>query len=358
MPGLRLLQVCNVGRVVGGTGACAWTVTRALPEFEHRVVFLSEPDGETVEAFEGPQGRGPAASGVRVEHHAKLTREVVEGFGAEVVLLHNTSRGRIVGPISAPTILYLHSAIRDRAEADVTVCCSHWLAGRLGIGADQVLWQGVGGDLRSGGVARSGDRPQHESAPRCVAAHWGRLIVGRICTPVARKWPRGVLPFYEELAGRCPWVDWEFVGCPKELEEELRQACGGRAVFHRAGWEQRALPATWNVLLYSNRELPESFGRTAAEAMRAGCVPVVDRLGGFIEQVPDGGGFLCATRDEFARALATLSKRGTWREKSSRASRHANEMFSWERFGRELRRWVEVVKAEVGRRKAEGGNGG
>lgn len=182
--------------------------------------------------------------------------------------------------------------------------------------------------------------------------------MGRICTPGARKWPRGVLPFYEELAGRCPWVDWEFVGCPKELEGELRQACGGRAVFHRAGWEQRGLPATWDVLLYSHRELPESFGRTVAEAMRAGCVPVVDRLGGFIEQVADGAGFLCATREEFVRALTALSDQDVHREMSARASRHANAMFSWERFGRELRRWVEVVKAEGGRRKAEGENGG
>ena len=129
----RLLQVCNVGRIVGGTGACAWTVTRALPEFEHRVLFLSRPDAETAAAF------APVAIG----YQSVLTDGVVERFRPDVVLLHNISRARVSRTLSVPTLQYLHSAISDPAEADATVCCSHWLARRVGLAAEQVLWQGV-----------------------------------------------------------------------------------------------------------------------------------------------------------------------------------------------------------------------
>ena len=50
---MRLLQVCNVGRIVGGTAACAWSITRAFPDLEHHVAFLSSITDETQRGFAG-----------------------------------------------------------------------------------------------------------------------------------------------------------------------------------------------------------------------------------------------------------------------------------------------------------------
>lgn len=313
----RLLQICNVGRIVGGTAACAWTVTRALPDFEHHVLFLSPPDRETVEAF----------APIAVSYSAMITPADIAAFGPDLILLHNTSVRHVPESLPAPTVLYLHSVIPAPARADVVVCCSYWLASRLALPEECVLWQGVSKSALLGSLR--------------VAVNRKRFVVGRICTPQARKWPRSIVPFYAQLAVRCPDVDWEFVGCPRELQSALTTACQGRCRFRPAGWRQRELLAHWDVLLYSNPALPESFGRTAAEAMRSGCIPVVDRLGGFIEQIPAGCGFLCSSLDEFAAALERLSDQEFRRTMSERTRKHANEQFSLERFATDLRTWFE-----------------
>lgn len=323
---LRVLQACNAGRIVGGTTACAWTATRALPACEHHVWFFSPPDAETLSAF----------SRCCVHHGPSLTARDVDRLSPDVVLLHNTVRERIAGKWSAPTILYLHSAISRPARADATACCSRWLARRLGMRDRDVLWQGTV-------KARS---PRRRSGG--AAARGGRLIVGRLCTPVAQKWPADMVRFYAELARRVPDVDWEFVGCPRRLQPLLHGACGGRAVFYAAGWERRRLLAEWDVLLYSNPALPESFGRTVAEGLRAGCVPVVDRLGGFLEQVPEGVGFLCRGAEEFATALCRLGDAEFRRAMSARAATHGDACFSLARFARELRGWLDRASASMG----------
>ncbi len=311
----RLFQVCNVGRIVGGTAACAWTVARALPGFEHHVLFLTPPDEETLTAF----------ASCEVSHRFTLTTQDVERIQPDVILLHNTASSRLYGRLPAPTLLYLHSAISEPARADAAACCSHWLAERIGLPREQVLWQAA---------PRVGRK-------RDAAERSGRLVVGRICTPQARKWPPDVVPFYAALAGRVPNIRWEFVGCPETMQGPLSKACQQQAVFHPAGWRQRSLLAGWDVLLYSNRSLPESFGRTVAEAMRAGCVPVVDRLGGFVEQVPEECGCLCDGVDEFVEALTRLSDRSDLRLISERGVHHADELFSLERFARDLLKWFD-----------------
>lgn len=191
--GPRLLQICNVGRIVGGTAACAWSVTRALPAYRHHVLFLSPPDRETNEAF----------APVPVTWATTVTPRDVERLQADVILLHNVSASRIVGELPAASVLYRHSAITRPALADVTVCCSRWLARKMGMPEDRVLWQGCGLDVpgrRDAKLSRT------------------ELVVGRICTPIARKWPPSIVYFYAELAARCPDVCWEFVGCPAALQ--------------------------------------------------------------------------------------------------------------------------------------------
>jgi glycosyltransferase involved in cell wall biosynthesis len=163
------------------------------------------------------------------------------------------------------------------------------------------------------------------------------LVVGRICTPSARKWPTELVPFYRDLSERHPEVRWEFVGCPTDLQARLGEAVSDRATFVPASFEARRRYWNWDVLLYHHPTLTETFGRTVAEAMRAGCIPVVDDRGGFREQIAEGTGFLCAELAEFSSALSQLEEMGERRGRSRRCRAHADERFSLERFRRELR---------------------
>jgi glycosyltransferase involved in cell wall biosynthesis len=172
-----------------------------------------------------------------------------------------------------------------------------------------------------------------------------RLVIGRICTPQAKKWPPDLPEFYANLTRRFPEVEWEFVGCSADIHPRLREACRGRAVFHPASWSARAHYWRWDALLYHNPQVTESFGRTVAESMRAGCVPIVDARGGFVEQVADGTGFLCSGADEFAAAVDRLHAAGERRPMSRAAMAHADEAFSLERFAREFMRLLSAVAA-------------
>lgn len=305
---MRVLQVCNVGRILGGTAACAWTVARSFPDAEHTVAFLSSPTEETRRAF----------ADWDVQSWQRVTAEDVRRCGADVVILHNTSAGRVDSPLPAVTVSYLHSRITP-AGGDVTVYCSRWLAERSGAEASQVLYQPVPIPLRSDDLGET--RALRE-----------RPLIGRLCTPTQRKWPEQTVEFYRGLAARFPEVDWEFVGCPANLEPELAAACGGNARFLSPSWSARSRLRDWDVLLYHHPTLTESFGRTAAEAMRAGCIPVVDHRGGFAEQVTEGCGYLCGTASAFGDAVEALLDPGR-RLRMSRAGRvRGDGVFSLARF--------------------------
>lgn len=320
----RLLQVCNVGQICSGTAACAWTVTRALAGWEHQVAVLGTITAETRRVFAPvPLLSWPDVSA------ARLTR-----FRPDIVLLHNTAAGKVTSPLRVPKVLYQHSQITV-AAADRRVFCSRWLAERCGATDADVLWQAV---------------PRAVDASRARRADGG-LTLGRICTPRRHKWPQRLVGWYRNLALRFPQVQWEFVGCPTELQSELAAACGRRARFYTAGWDRRALLTTWDAVLYHQPELPESFGRVVAEAMRVGCVPIVDRLGGFIEQLDEGGGYLCATAAEFASAISELSMPELLRQRSQQCREIGNRRWSLARFARDLlREFDAAAQAAVARR--------
>jgi hypothetical protein len=307
---MRMLQVCNVGRIAGGTAACAWTITRAVPDVEHHVHFLSTPCVETRRVF----------AHCRVTTGALGPGQLTD-IELDVAILHNVSPADWPA-VHVPTIQYVHSA-GIRAGADATVYCSRWLARQCGRGdAATVLYQAVPRPL----APQRGDH-------RTLRQH---LVVGRLCTPAPRKWPPESVAFYERLAHSFRNVQWEFVGSPDSMKSELLQACRGRADFLEAGWSARGRLWHWDALLYHHPHLTESFGRTCAESMRAGCVPIVDRRGGFLEQVTPETGFLCDCEAGFAQAVAELEDSGVRRRMSRSAIAHADCAFSLQRFRSDL----------------------
>ena len=124
-----LIQVCNVAEVMGGTGACAWTVTRALPGWRHVVVFPRAAREEVAREFGPAEVRAwPVVTAARVrEVAAESARRGVRG--GVVVLLHNAGVGRVEGTLPAVVLQYVHSPIRA-AGADSVRYCSQHLAAR------------------------------------------------------------------------------------------------------------------------------------------------------------------------------------------------------------------------------------
>ena len=309
---LKILQVCNVGLIVGGTAACAWGVTRALPDFTHEILCLGKLSLEIERVF----------SPIKIRAIQRPLEEEIGSSQCDLLLLHNTSKRQLPRILSIPTLNYLHSHI-DPAPAHHQVVCSEWLNHRYG-GGKSVLWQGVPRAPRSiskGKLTTAGQRELRQ-----------QLVVGRLCTPTTKKWWPGITAFYRMLSERQPGIQWEFVGCPTPLKSELKDACQGQVTFHEAGWEARSLFWDWDVLLYHHPHLPESFGRTVSEACRAGCIPVVDRKGGFLEQLESGPGYLCETEAEFLVALNEIQDTGQ-RWKMSRACRvWGDRHFSFRQF--------------------------
>lgn len=288
---------------------------RALPDFQHTVVFRSSPTRETRKEFE-------ACRGVKKLLHARLlTKEIIASSSPDLILLHNTGPAALESTAGYPTMQYVHSGTTS-VVADRSVCCSTWLANQRKWPQQRVLLQSV---------------PKPSGEQRAVRTHHEeRLIVGRICTPTIAKWPLELISFYKDLAERFPAIQWEFVGCPPEQQDRYSVACQNRAVFHEAGWNARCHLTRWHVLLYHHPSMSESFGRTVAEARRAGCVPVVVNRGGFQEQISAKTGFLCNHADEYAQALHLLHDPQKWKVISEATEQEADEKFSFLAFRERL----------------------
>lgn len=312
---MHLLQVCNVGSIVGGTAACAWSLTRAWPQLRHTVAFLSPVDQATRAAFQ-PH---------RVEVWSQCTPGQIKVLQPDLVVLHNVNKEGAGLWDGAFTIQYVHSA-GSRLRADQTVYCSRWLARQVGSSEESVLWQGV---------------PVPPSPEVCRPRWTDRLRIGRICTPSMRKWPEALLAFYAELATRHPQIDWEFIGCPVALQPRLHTACRGQARFIRPSWQARSYLWEWDALLYHHPTLTESFGRTLAEAARAGCVPIVDQRGGFVEQLEVVSGFGCRSLREFSHAIDALGEVSSRRTLSHQIQQQANTVFSLSAFSHRLSTLVD-----------------
>lgn len=315
---MRILQVCNVGEICGGTAACAWSITHALADHEHIVNFLSSPSAETKRAFRHCQ----------VEQFSTVTKQELDQWQPDLVILHNTPPERISGHEQLLCVQYHHS-VGKRAVATIHVACSKYLQRQLPQDTE-LLYQPVPippeDDLRS------------------IRQFRDRLTIGRICTPNTRKWPQQLIPFYETLSERFPNVQWEFVGAPEEIKQSVAHACRQRCRFFSAEFAARKYYWQWDALLYHHPSLAETFGRTVAEAMRAGCIPIVDARGGFLEQFEQQqAGFACKDVEEFSVAMTALLNEDHRHELSQNAMIHANQQFSLESFYQRFRQLTQKI---------------
>lgn len=320
---MKLLQVANVAQKLGGTGACAYTIARALPDWQHAYQFVNSGIGAVAESTK----RDFECADILRE--PRVTPEIVERFQPDVILFHNTAPDRIPRnlPAGIATFYYQHSHHRS-APAARELCDAHWavstwLAKLAGIESELVFHQPVPRPPKPNGTSRA------------------EFTIGRIATPCVEKWNMVEVPaLYRTLAERHPDVLWEFVGCPDYCRGPLESACGDRATFVPASWEARSRVWSWHGYLYHGGV--ESYGRCCCEAQRSGCVPIVDRQGGFLDQIRDGEtGFLCGDADEFSAAVESL--KGRFADMSAAAEASANERGSLQRWRREFLRWVEVA---------------
>ncbi|HWL06963.1 MAG TPA: hypothetical protein VNQ76_00975 [Planctomicrobium sp.] len=325
---MHLLQVCHVGQICGGTAACAWTITKAFPDWKHSVLFLSAPTKETRQAF----------SHCQIAHVHYVNDDVLKPFSPDLVILHNTAARHVTSIHSAMTIQYRHSQ-GTHARGDWDVACSKWLA--------ETMTTGQGTDVIPVLHQPVPRPPQPADSPARHLSH--ELTIGRLCTPHPRKWPVSALPVYRQVSEAFPEIRWEFVGCPGELQPAWRAACQERVTFLPAGWNARSHLWRWHVLLYHHPTLTESFGRTVAESLRCGCIPVVDDRGGFREQLLPTSksrpliGDLCRTPDEFVTAINPLRVPAVWWERSLYARQAGDEQFSLASFRQRFLRQFKLL---------------
>ncbi len=324
----HLLQVCNVGQIVGGTGACTLSVVKSLPEIKHSVVCLGKISPDMSRIFKG----------VDLYEWKSITQKQVEQVQPDLVLFHNTHQRRVEDELFQVTLHYVHSRITP-VKADRTMYCSRWLADQYQAKEEQVCLQSVFKPLISTRLKEEDYllRKGQGNDPGLPEIKDDRQVrVGRICTPQLKKWPGVLIEMYEKLSQNFPQICWEFVGCPEGMQQKLLEACKGRAKFIPAKWEAREHLWEWDIMLYHNPDVTESFGRTVAESMRSACIPIVDNRGGFREQIIPGTGYLCDTHAEFEQALRELMDNDLRKEMSFRCKEHSDQQFSLRRFGDDL----------------------
>lgn len=279
---MRVSFVNNVSSLMGGTLNFTRDAIQALPDCEHQIVSFGKWGPDAQAAFPGVQldfalGKDAAAVAIR-------------DFKPDLLVLNNTGADRIPNAIGQAVPVYmLHSLHRTWSSATArchkTFCVSQWLQERSGLKTDAILYQPVG------------TPPERPGGPRMHAR-----LAGRIATPRKAKWDQEEYwPHLQAAVKADPRLKVEFVG-HQQRPEEVDWLLPGHI-----GHEHRNRLSSWDYMIYTSR-LEESYGRTVCEAQRAGCVPVVSRRGGFVEQIQHGvDGFLVDSPEDVAEAIREMA---------------------------------------------------
>lgn len=254
---------------------------------------------------------------LEIHNRAELFRRLASGSSRLALYLHNDPKG----------IRGLERAEQRRAvlgRADYVVCVSDFLRRRFceGLGADCAERVEV--------IANSVDLDAFRPQPkRREILFVGRLIPEKGALELAEALLE-VLPYHPEVTARFIGA-WHFgqagVRFPYERRlEALVARSGGQirlegyrpydevaAAFGRA--EIAVVPSLWD----------EPFGRTALEAMAAGCAVLASDRGGLPEVVGDAGQVVEPTPAALAEAFGELLASPARCEALGRAARHRAE---------------------------------
>ena len=302
---MKLLQICNVANICGGTFGCVYSIAKCLPDWEHQAIATNSGEGpvkgETQELFPGKITR----------KRPPITNKLIESIKPDAIIFHNTAEHAIPArpPVGVPRFFYQHSAAAAckgaRRRCDVFWAVSKFLADQVGIAEENVLYQPV-------------PCPPKTNSFMSRSRGTDNLVVGMICTANRNKWKEAV-DIHDFLHREHPEIFWEFVGCPDDVRTDMEKVCDEKCFFLDVSYEARSRMWAWDAMLYHSTSVPESYGRTVCEAQRTGCIPVVTDLGGFKEQIIEGEtGFLCKDHEDFSMKLRLL-KQDDMRQAMSKA---------------------------------------
>lgn len=280
----RFLWVNNVTSLTGGTTQATLCMLRAFPECEHTVLCRSGNWSEDDKRIFG--SNVSLVSG-------KTVNDVLGEQEHDIIVYQNSPSDFIpMQHIGNPlTFYYTHSMRRDAnacaARCHKSAVVSKFLKGKID-SPSPVLYQPV---LKV-------EQNRHRDTG---------LSVVRICTPNPKKWkPVDYMGSLTAVRGTHKVERIVLVGCPEPDKKEV-EARIGPVEFRDASFEARSVLGECSILLYDT-SIEETYGRVVREAQRAGCIPVVKRIGGFTEQIVYGlDGFLCNHDEDFAAAVHYLS---------------------------------------------------
>lgn len=297
------LRICFINNVcaVGGTLGCTASMCKALPDCE-RMVFAF-----TAEWRPEPKSMMPPDVLLECGLDKNALGLKLREWKPDVVVFQNTNSNMIPNDFgSGMPIFYQHSAFNaepSRKRCAKSFVVSKWLAKKAGVSEELILYQPV-------------DKP-HEVGKHTDRSHV--RLAGRIATPGSAKWKHE--DYWEHLvAARAaePRLHVEFVGSTHDRPESWM-------LPGHIGYEHRYRVSTWDYMI-NTCSVEESYGRTVCEAQRVGCVPIVSRRGGQVEQIEHGfDGFLVETPTDVQEALNQLKDDKELERISTNARRSGDE---------------------------------
>jgi glycosyltransferase involved in cell wall biosynthesis len=323
---LRVLHVYS-GNLYGGVETVLVTLARLrglssmVPEyalcFEGRLSEELRAEGVPVHALGEVRVRQPWTVAL-----ARWRLKRLLGRGRyDVVVCHSPWAQALLGPVVAragtPLVFFLHDAVAGRHWLErwaartrpvSAVCNSRFTASKLG-----ALYPGLPHDVVYLPLpAREAQPGARERLRAAEGVPEGQCVILQVSRMQSLKGQRLHLRALGRLRHRADWRCWMVGGAqrPEEADylaslQRLAAELGIAERVHFLG-QRRDIPdllAAADVFCQPN-ELPDAFGLSFIEALRAGRPVVTTRMGGALEVVDEGCGVLVPPEDVGALASA------------------------------------------------------
>lgn len=295
---MRMMHINNVPSLTGGTARFSHDVTKCFPDCQHTVYSLSGSWSQS--------DRDAFGSNCKLVTGSNPTQYARDN-PHDVLVFNNTKSDLLPSQRIGQSIsVYIaHSATESaRQSANRTqkqFVVSEWLKQKLKVDYP-VLYQPIQKPNRL-----SIQTPENEPFRVWYDAQqrYGHTVIGRICTPSARKWRLSDWTdvFAAVDADNRYLKSFHLIGATGEAIEWVHENIKSPVFVSNASPDARGFMSYWDVLL-NPTTIPESYGRVINESRRVGCVPVVSRIAGFVEQIVDGtDGMYCDTTAQFVTAV-------------------------------------------------------